>query len=158
VCLDPLGRGYMSSYNGVARSLTLRSCVEFARISQVEIMCQFRWDRVSISPRIHWSSAQIWKIFTEVENVKKESKIRKIELLNFMTILQLTDRLIDRVGSINRSVDRYCTKKTESKGRCPVDRHNSTRITESWEVCVVDRSNRPTGLPTVRPELMLDPT
>ena len=88
VWLDPLNRGYVGSCNGAAWSLKSRSCVEFAQITQVEIMYRFRqdrvsismrlcvnfaWvaqakivcrfcrDRVSISPRIYWSLAQFEK-------------------------------------------------------------------------------------------------
>jgi len=56
--LDPLGRGYVGSRNGATQSLKPKSCVDFARscvdfteIAEVEIVCRFLRDRVSISPR-----------------------------------------------------------------------------------------------------------
>ena len=69
-------------------SISLRSCVDFARSAQAEIVCRFRRDRVSISsevrkPRscvdfaemIDWGSLETGsdlKIFAEVENCWKE--------------------------------------------------------------------------------------
>ena len=49
----------------------LRSCVKFDRSAQAEIVCRFRRYRVSISSGVRWSSAKIWKIFTEVENCRE---------------------------------------------------------------------------------------
>ena len=62
--LDLLSRGYVGSRNGVAQSLKLKSCVDFAEIAKVEIVCQFhpdgpsRDDR-SISPRVYRNLDQI---------------------------------------------------------------------------------------------------
>ena len=52
-------------------SILPRSCVDFIQSAQTEIVCRFHQDRGSILPDVHWSSAQIWKIFTEVENCRK---------------------------------------------------------------------------------------
>ena len=40
-------------------SISLRSCVDFVRSAQVEIVYRFRRDRVSILPDVRWNSAQI---------------------------------------------------------------------------------------------------
>jgi len=60
-----------------------RSCVDFILSAQVEIMCRFRRDRVSISSGVHWISAQIWEIFTEVYNYRERGNESLMKLVEF---------------------------------------------------------------------------
>jgi len=107
-----------------------RSCVDLGA-ALAEIVCQSHsGDRVSISERywIYLYSVQIWKIFTEVENVERESK-----MVN--RVLHSVDR-----GSVDRAVHRHAQ---ELKA---IDRQRSTNVAwreenPSWRS--TSRSNRP---------------
>ena len=53
------GTGFICWPSRDCVSISPRSCVDSVRSTQAEIVCRFRRDHVSISPGVHWSSAQI---------------------------------------------------------------------------------------------------
>ena len=56
---DKLNLDLVDQLKSIVRVLAIRLKEQVSSIGQVEIVCRFRRDRVSISPGIHWSSAQI---------------------------------------------------------------------------------------------------
>ena len=125
--LDPLSKGYVGSRNGAPNrwgqdrlssshgSLKSRLCVDFVKImcrfrpgAQIEIICQFCRDCVLISPRICWSSALIWKIFTEVENVE-------IVFFNLYDRTSVDRAIYRHAQGLNRSTDRSIEDDREER-------------------------------------------
>ena len=121
-------------------SFKLRLCVDFVeimcwsrRITQVEIVCQFCQNHVSASPRVHCSSSQIWKIFTEMENVERGTKTRKIEFLN--SIRTLVDRHAQNIDT--HRIDRPSDRPILTGKRNPIGLGSTFSV--SPKVCVVNR-------------------
>jgi len=119
----------------LSRSLKSRSCVNFARITQAEIVCQFHPEFIRVQIRFKNSSPR-WRMWRERE---RGSNTRKLEFLNSMSELWSTGRSTDmhREGkphlAVNRLIDRpYSVRVGTWIGR--------STLPVSSEVCTVNRA------------------
>ena len=104
-------------------SISPRSCVDFVRCAQAEIVCRFRRDRVSISPgnRLGYVGDRLRfeRIFVEVENCWGRKSSRKSTKKTRKFSSSKTGSAVDRPGRPHvHSVHRVRERSPPSRPHC----------------------------------------
>ena len=116
-------------------SISPRSCVDFVRCAQAEIVCRFRRDRMSISPgdRLGYVAVRLrfGEIFTEVENCRKrEEVVEEVDDVISSQRNQHSRRTVDRPGRPSAEAAERSTGPVDRSARtCTADMHGVYRST-----------------------------
>jgi len=122
-------------------SISSRLCAYFFRSAQAKIVCQFHRDCVSISPDVHWSSIQIWKILTEVENCSERGdKGDKNTSKEFFKLIRKIAQRSEAKRSENGAYNRPGDRPGQPPGRPMCTTCTGTAWSTAWSTMAKERS------------------
>ena len=130
---------WWDQWKSIVSMLAIRLKEHVSSVGQVEIVCRFRQDRVSIlserssrdrlsiSPGFWWILAHIWKIFTGVRNCRERGdRGDKIQQKSFLNSL----KGIAQRSKVKMSKNTACSRPGQSSIDRPVDR--CARRAQTW--------------------------